>query len=104
MGIRVSLFYFSVEFFYLYVSFFCLIGQFFFCYYICIKCNNGQKKLKRYHKLIYSQMFFKKEIFHSKSSIAYHYILYRFKCLNAEVRIFHGKRDWYQVLVARAVK
>ena len=49
-------------------------------------------------------MFFKKEIFHSKSSIAYYYILYRFKCLNAEVRIFHGKRDWYQVLVARAVK
>ena len=49
-------------------------------------------------------MFFKKEIFHSKSSIAYYYTLYRSKCLNAEVRIFHGKRDWYQVSVARAVK
>ena len=43
-------------------------------------------------------------MFHSKSSIAYYYTLYTFKCLNAEIRIFYGKRDWYQVSVVRAVK
>ena len=48
---------FSVEFFYLFVSFFCLMEHFSFCGYICIICNNGQK-VKRYYKLIYSQIFF----------------------------------------------
>ena len=51
----------------------------------------------------YTQIFFKKKYFIAKAVyIAYYYTLYTFKYLNAEIRIFYGKRDWYQVSVVRA--
>ena len=103
MGILLSLFFILVWSFSIYFCvFFCLIEHFSFCCYICSKCNNGQKELTDIINRFIPNISLEK-IFHSESSIAYHCTMYTFKCLNADIRIFYGKRDWYQVSVARAV-
>ena len=84
MGILLSLFLFQCGvFLFICEFFFCLMEHFSFCSYICIICNNVEK-VKRYHKLIHSQIFFLKKYFIAKAAQHY-YTFYTFKCLNAEI-------------------